>query len=400
VNPCEIFLSRKALRSNFEAIQKSSGGLALFPVIKANGYGHGASLMARCLEEDFDSTKLPLFCVAQTQEALELRKAGIKREILILSSFEKADFNLGAENNFSFVISSARDLIWVLDQTSSVQKRLNLHLKFNTGMNRLGFSELEAEDLLSHEGLLERLLKTPATVSGLMSHLARSEEDPKLLSESQAAAFLVFVERTKILLAKSHRDPIRWVHLANSASLSRGLMKGIANSGRPGLRLLGSFQDGEDLESHRKESLLYQPILSLVAPIRKIFEVPKGFGIGYGHRFSTNRKSLIATLGIGYADGLRRRCGTQSKSQSVKSVSILGFRVPMVGTISMDMIGVDLTDHPKLSEIMADISSDKPVTGTWIGEGLRIEEISDALETISYEIFCGLNRRIKRSIVE
>ncbi len=388
------------MRNNFELLQKVSGNFSLFPVIKANAYGHGASLIGRCLEDDFSVNQLPLFCVAQTQEALELRKSGLNREILVLSFFEKEDFGLAAENNFSLVMSSTRDLEWLLEQSPAVQKKTRLHLKFNTGMNRLGFSSEETTDLLSDGGLFDKLLKSSASIEGLMSHLARSEEDPKIMSHQQGQDLEAIVSRVNKRLGDSGRPACRWVHLANSASLDRGLLPGVANAGRPGLRLLGAFQDVADLKSAETAGVKFIPVLSMHAQLRKVFEVPAGSGVGYGQRFKATRNSLIGTLGMGYADGIRRQCLTQTQSALVKSVSIFGTRVPIVGTISMDMVGIDLSEHPLREKIQKDFKTQSPIWGTWIGEGLAIEEIAGSLGTISYEIFCGLNRRIKRSVVE
>jgi alanine racemase len=397
VSPCEIRLSRKALRSNFSALREISGSLAIFPVIKANGYGHGAVLVAKALEDAFDSQALPLFCVAQTVEAVELRKAGIRREILILSSFDKDDFELAIQENFALTLSSSRDLEWLLEKPESVLRKLKVHLKFNTGMNRLG---LACSEVHLQDPLLEKTFRSPVQIDGVMSHLARSEENPALLTDGQSKLFDEVAARVRERLSAAGKKPVNWFHLANSASMNRRLSKGLANAGRPGLRLLGVYQDGADRDQNISESASFTPVMTLVSPLRKLFEIGAREGVGYGHRFVSQRNSLIATLAMGYADGLRRRLSSQARSVRAGSFSLMGHRCPIAGTVSMDMVGIDLSDHPQRKLILEKYHRGESVEATWIGGDLRAEEVADSLETISYEIFCGLSHRIKRSLVE
>jgi alanine racemase len=305
VRAAEIRLSRKALKNNFQNLRKLSAGLSLFPVIKANAYGHGAALIAAELEKNCDEKELPMFCVAQFKEALELREAGIRRRILILSSFEFEDLKRSKELSLSFVVSSPKDLESVLGLDSKKQSECHVHLNFNTGMNRLGISSREFETG-QQDALVEKLCRSSVHLEGAMTHLARSEEDPALLTNQQVASFAACLTRIKKF---SPRMPT-WIHISNSASMHRSFLPGLVNAARPGLRLLGSYLDLEDLQENApQQNLPFEAVLSLHLPIRNLFTVKEGEGVGYGQRFKARRDSLLATVCVGHADGICRQLG-------------------------------------------------------------------------------------------
>ncbi len=395
----EIRLSRRALLNNVQSLRTAGDNIALFPVIKANAYGHGASLIAHELERHFDEAALPLFCVAQYSEALELRAAGVKRRLLVLSSFEANDLSSSLGANLSFVLSDQRDLENFRNLELQKQASSRVHLNINTGMNRLGLS---SERILAgeYDDILEGLARSPGIVEGVMTHLARSEEDAEIFTAQQASSFNKVLDKILPLFQGKSKEAF-WIHLANSAAVEQRLLTGRVNAARPGLRIYGVYQDLADRSQQDAENLsAFQPVLKVIAPIRSCFRVAAGEGAGYGQRFRAQRDSILATLCIGYADGLRRSLGPRQNSVGEGGFFLRGHFVPVAGTVSMDMVMVDLTEHPECSKIEEDWRTGKSVECEWIGPHQLVEEIASQLSTISYEIFCGLSHRLPRRWVE
>ncbi len=381
----EISIDESALLHNFRLLKRAQNGLPLAPVIKANAYGHGAKLIADSLEKHFSENDLPYFCVARLAEALELRSAFLSRKILVLSQFSEEDLGDFPENT-EITLHSDNDveLLCALSEKQR-QKILGLHLNINSGMNRLGWSGadlpkqiLEAAKKLSAKGF---------KINGLMSHFACSEESSKLNSERQVEKFLGFFSELKKTWSG---DFPKWIHIANSAAILNQLgTHAPFNMSRPGIHLWGVRHN-----SAQKINVELKPVLSVRAPIRQIFWVPKGEGIGYGHRFVAKERTLVGTICLGYADGVNRKLSRSADQESRLGFVVQGERMPIIGSVSMDLTMLDLTRHSKASEL----STKTPHWAEWIGPHQGAEEIADALGTISYEVLCALPHRLARSL--
>ncbi len=396
----EVLISALALRENFAHLRKLAHDRALMPVIKANSYGHGAVPVARVLESAYGADVLPFFCVARWSEFEELRGARIKRPILVLSHVSAEDLERAA-----FVEGSGQALLCVnsLEDVESLEALspsarksvMGLHLNLNTGMNRLGFRVQESPRSPELEQAIERLFAAGYRISGIMSHLARSEEEPPLFTQQQHALFLASVEA----LRAQWPQPVfpEWIHLSNSASLGRELVG--TNGCRPGIMLWGAYQDS----AHRRGAVALglKPVLQVRAPLRQVTKVRPGEGVGYGHRYHASGEAWIGTICLGYADGVPRALSRKADAPWTTGFVLRGHRVPIAGTVSMDMTMVDLTAHPEREALAASLAQPGHTEWAyWIGEGQSAEEVADAANTISYEIFCGLARRLPRRLIE
>jgi alanine racemase len=396
----EVLISASALRENFALLRAHSGNQALFPVIKANSYGHGAVPVARILEAAYGPVELPLFCVARWAEMEELRGAGITRGILVLSHVgaeEVERASVGSRTGEVHLCVNGMDDVERLLALSARGRRslAGLHLNLNTGMNRLGFRVQETPRSPELAAAVPRLLEAGFSIRGIMSHLARSEEEPPAYTQQQHALFLAAIEALRREWpGKAFPE---WIHLSNSSSIGRALPG--TNACRPGILLWGAYQD----PAHRQQAakLELRPVLEARAPLRQVIRVRAGEGVGYGHRFKAPRDSLIGTVCLGYADGLPRTLSRRADQDWKAGFVLRGQRVPLAGTVSMDMAMVDLTEHPEGPAIEAALAKPGHTEWAWwIGQGQTAEDVAEAAGTISYEIFCRLALRLRRRVVE
>jgi alanine racemase len=396
----EIRLDIQALKANFEFLSRARAGvLPLMPVVKADAYGHGAVAIATALEKHFDENRMPFFCVARWAEAAELRRAGVSRPVLVLSQFDCEEIAASPLEKLSLLVASPQDLVALARLDASVRRRLSgVHVHFNTGMNRLGF----AHDLAVAElgAVLARLYELGLKVEGFSTHLARSEEDPAVFTDTQAARFRAAVANAKSAWRAEWGVFPRWIHAANSAGLLRDLGAELS-AARPGLFLWGVHQDLETRARLLTEfpELALKPVLSARASLREVFWVKKGEGVSYGHRWTAPEPRRVAIVNFGYADGLPRSLSRAASDASPLPFWVRGAAAPILGTVTMDMVLVDLTDHPEGAAIEKSVrEKGETVWATWIGSEQPVEKHASVLKTISYEVLCDLSRRVKRVV--
>lgn len=345
--------------------QRLQPGTRLMAMVKAFGYGAGSAEVANVMQFH----KVDYLAVAYADEGVDLRKAGISLPILVLNVDEAAfdtivEYNLEPEL-FSFPILQA--FLRFL-QHQGVQQYPG-HIKLDTGMHRLGFEEKDmpalAEMLQQQQSLM---------VTSVFSHLA-SSEDPNddTFTHLQAERF----NRCCAILQEALEYPfIR--HLSNSAAIFR-LPELQYNMVRLGIGLYG-------VDSANEHQLSLQTVGTLTTTIAQLRHVKAGETVSYNRRGKITRDSLIATLRIGYADGFSRRLGNGKGKVWVK-----GQLVPVVGTVCMDMVMVDVTDVPGISE------ND---TVEIFGPHLPVQQVAAWCETIAYEILTGIGQRIRRVYIE
>lgn len=387
----EIQIDALALKSNFRQLQELSGSRPMFPVIKANAYGHGLSLIAKFLEDEFDEKLLPYFCVARALEAENLRKAGIKRPLLVMSEYSSAEVSQLCSQNVEFVVSTFEDFERILSVES---KSGSIHLNINTGMNRLGFDFRRLEQNLDRLCLKVMALAAKGwTLTGLMTHLARGEEDPTVFSYTQVERFQEAVARLKKEFKERGLAWPAWIHVSNSGALLRGVSKDpLINASRPGLHLWGAHSDGKD-----REKFQLKPVLKCSASIRQIRQVPAGESVGYGQAFVCSKDRVLATVNMGYADGIPRILSRKENDSWKIGMVVGGVRVPFVGIISMDLSIIDLTSHPWIA--LKGPEAFENEQAFWICDEQNAEEIAEILGTIPYEVFCNLSARLRRKLV-
>jgi alanine racemase len=343
-----------ALRANLARAREAARGRFVWAVAKANAYGHGLERAVRAFANADGLALLDL------DEARRARAAGWNKPILLLEGFfEPADLALCAELALDCVVHSAEQLA-LLERASD--RPPALHLKFNTGMNRLGFTAAAATDAYRQ---CKALPGSPALT--LMMHFANADRARSATGPVAAAEQAAEFER--ITAGWPERRS-----LANSAALL--LLPDVrGDSVRPGIELYGAATDA----THTAEELGIKPAMTLASRIIGVQQLSPGAAVGYGSRFTARRPTRIGVVACGYADGYPRHApdGTPVAVDSV--------RVPLVGRVSMDMMTVDLTDLPA-----AGVGS--PVE-LW-GDQVPIDDVANAAGTVGYELMCALAPRV------
>ncbi len=353
-----------ALLFNIRLIQKTIGSAMLFPVVKADAYGHGIVHICKALERrGFD-----YICLALLEEAIELRRAGIKIPALILGPLERSQIT--EAYHYGCTPAAYRsDILDEIEKTASrLKRKLPFHLKIDTGMGRLGFFHDQINKISAQ---LKRNRYSYA--EGIFSNFSSADEPAKPATERQMKNFL----RCIADLAKSGIR-IKIHHLANSAGLLN-FHDSHMEAVRPGLLIYGINPPSSPAKLNVK------PILSLRSRIISLKEFCRNSPIGYGGRFKTKRKSMIAVLPIGYDDGFLRALSPGSE------VLLNGRRAPIIGAVSMDLITIDVTGikNVKIGDIATIIGKDGK-------EEMSCVELAQRARTIPYEFLCRIGRRVPR----
>jgi len=361
------------LAFNFRSVKNFVGEKYKYmAVVKADAYGHGAVECAKRLE----SEGIDWFGVALPEEAIELRKAGIRKLILCLGGFWNGQEKYLLNYNLTpviFQIGKARIFNSIAEERGTIA---NIHIKIDTGMGRIGVRFDELTDFADKLKEFKNL-----RVEGLMTHFAAADN----LSENEFTNEQIrrFYSALEILKEKGF-NPV-YNDLANSpGAVAHENARG--NMVRIGGILYGLGGDVLPKEIEKPE---LKPVLSLYTRITNLKKIPKGESLGYSRTFVTEKNSLIATVPIGYQDGYTRRlsnCG---------QVIVNSVLVPVVGRISMDWTIIDVTDVPNIK------LDDRVIL---IGEQNQLkvsaEDLAGKTGTISYEITCGIDRRVRRIYVK
>jgi len=361
-------ISLSALTHNYAVIKRDlSDGAQLMAVVKADAYGHGAVQCACALQ----SIEADWFGVALVEEGIVLRRSGITSPIFCLGGFWQGQ----AEDAINFDLTTA---VYRLDSAEELNARARaagrivpFHLKVDTGMGRLGIRFSEIAEFL---GALKQF--DSIKLDGLMTHFADAAGEETRFTELQVERYQEVIKA----LSESGFDPT-WRHLANSAGI-HAYPQSHGNLGRAGATLYGLT---DDVLSRRREPYNLRPVMSLRSKIVMLKRVPRGTPLGYGCTYKTVRPSLIATIPIGYADGLSRAHSNKG------GVIARGQFAPIAGRVSMDLTLIDVTEIP-------DIEIGETVTLIGEQDGLRItaEELAAGIGTISYEIVTGISARVPR----
>jgi alanine racemase len=347
-------------------------GTKIMAVIKTDGYGHGAIPIARELEQ-LDG--IFGYAVAAEEEALALRRAGIKKPILILGYSFPEQYEVLLKNDITpavFTLEAARQLN---DAAGRLGVTAKIHLKIDTGMGRVGFlvSE-ESADAIAQISELPHIL-----IEGIFTHFARADEADKTSANAQLAAFLQMIG---MLEARGVHIPLH--HCSNSAGIL-DLPQANLDLVRAGITMYG-LHPSEEVALERVE---LRPALSLKSRIVHVKELPSGSPISYGGTFVTERESRIATIPVGYGDGYARTLSGKG------SVLIRGRRAPICGRVCMDQFMVDVTDIPG-----AAVGDEVTLIGTDGAERITLEELGELSGRFNYEFACDLGKRIPRVFVK
>jgi alanine racemase len=371
VRPTRAEVNLAALRHNLRVVQKHAGTSRVWAVLKADAYGHGAPAVARTLER----AGVDGFCVALLEEGIELREAGIRAPILVMGGYYGG---ASAELLERDLVPVVYDLGQVesfarLARSGGVVAPVEVHVKIDTGMSRLGVTMGE----LSKFG--EALASLPEVrVRGLMTHLACAEAAS--LDETRAQ-MLRFDDATARLVRYGVRAEVR--HAANSAALLRG--EALFDAVRPGLALFGASPRAGDTVL---TSELW-PVMKVRTEVVALREIGVGESVGYGALFRATRPTRIATVPLGYADGLSRSLSNRGHAL------VRGKRAPIVGAVSMDMAMLDVTDLPGVT-----LRDEAVVLGAQDGplgkDVITADEVAAHAGTIAWEVMTSISRRVPR----
>ena len=350
----------------------------ILSIVKGNGYGHGGPEVAKVLEKAGSDW----FGVTCTEEGIEVRKAGVRKPILILTGFVPGEESRLIEHNLTPVIHRLEQLP-ILERAAKRRggkKPVSFHLKIDTGMNRLGIAPEEME-LFAAQLARQRHLQ----LGGIFTHFASSEVFSNTHTGQQTVEQ---EERFYAALAKLRAfgvDP-GIVHLANSAAIVTR-PETWADMVRPGAILYG-YHPGYDPVEKRAEieaRLPLKPVMSLRTKIISLRDVPAGAGVGYNETFVARRPSRIGVLAAGYGDGLHRSLGNRG------SVLVRGQRAPIVGIISMDVTMIDVTD-------VSDVAIDDIATiyGADGAERHPAHLVARSIGTVTSDLLCMVSKRVPR----
>jgi alanine racemase len=371
---------RALARVNLAAIQRNvarlerelHGTSALCAVVKADGYGHGAVPSAQAAITGGASW----LAVATAAEAAQLRAGGIETPILVMGALSREELRVALAARADVVAWSepfvgeltvaARD---GAGMSGGPEERVRVHIKLDTGMGRLGTRELD-EAL----GVATRVLEATAALelTGAMTHFATADENDAFVRE-QLERFGPFAAEMRTL------KPGIIVHAANSAA-TLCVAASHLDMVRCGIAIYGCDPLHEDPLLRGLE-----PALELTSYLAAVKRAAPGDSAGYGRRFVAERETWIGTLPIGYGDGIRRDLTNNC------DVLVGGVRYPLVGTVSMDNITIDLGPTPDVRT--GEIAT---IIGRSDDERQTVEELADRLETINYEVLCGISARVPR----
>jgi alanine racemase len=363
------------LAANFKQIKQRVGTTArTMAVVKANAYGHGAVECARRLAAE----GADWFGVALPEEAVQLRAAGITQPVLCLAGFWPGQAAECIQHRLTPVIYRV-DMLEALNQAATAAGVIaDVHVKVDTGMGRLG---VRFDQLGDFVGALDRFRNV--RVDGLMTHLAAADDAAcKPLTLDQIHRF-----DEAVSVFREHGYRPTHLHLANSAGIY-GHRESWGNMVRPGGVLYGLWRDVLPMSISNPQ---LSPVMSLYTRIIMLKWVPSGETIGYGCTFEASRRSLIATLPIGYHDGYMR--GFSNRAH----VIVRGVFAPVVGRVSMDLTLIDVTDVPgvQLHDEVTLLGWDRRNPDLRI----RAEDLARIPGTLSYEVTCGVGDRVPRIYV-
>lgn len=364
-----------AIRHNFTTIRGAlPAGVKLCCVVKANAYGHGASKVAPIYEE----MGADWFAVSNIEEALQLRRAGVTKPVLILGYTHESCAAILAENNCSQCVYSAEYGRRLSAAATEQGVTVKIHIKLDTGMGRLGFQVPgDGEDSVAGAAAVCRL---PGLMpEGIFTHFASADEGEAgdAFSNRQVDLFVSAINRLK---AEGITFALR--HCANSAALSDH-PECRMDMVRAGIVLYG-LQPSGDL----RQPLSLAPAMSLEAVVSHVKTVAPGTTVSYGRTFVAEKEMRIATVPIGYADGFWR----QNASAGV-TLTVRGQQAPILGRVCMDQLMLDVTHIPEVT--IGDL-----VTVFGAHPALTAEQLAAANGTIGYEVVCGVGERIPRLYVE
>jgi alanine racemase len=334
-------------------------------VVKANAYGHGIVEVAKHLEK----LRCDYFGVANVEEGVQLRQAGIKKPILVFTIATERQARLAVEHDLELTISSVEQGATLNRLAQKKKAIIQVHLKIDTGMNRIGIRPEGIKNLVRSAALLRRI-----RIKGVYTHFATADEKEKGYARMQLTRF----QRSLEELRHEGVEP-EMIHAANSAAIL-DLPESYFNMVRPGISIYGYYPS-----RHTTESIPLKPALTLKSHVSFVKSLHAGESVSYGRKFIARKGTTIVTIPIGYADGYSRLLSGKT------SVLIHGKRFPVVGSICMDQLMVDV------GSTNVRVEDEVVLIGKQGSGEMTVWHLADKMGTIPYEICTGISSRVPRT---
>jgi len=354
------------LEENYKTIKaKVSPETGILCVVKADAYGHGAVEVCRRIEP----IGISYLGVATIVEAVDLRANGINSPILVMSGIMPwDDISVFLQQNVTPVVYELSGLTKLCSMAKSFSNPLKIHLKFDTGMGRLGFMLDDASLVINHLAGADNI-----QLEGLMSHFSSSE----IRDAHGIGQINTFKKIIEIFLKKGYQPAI--IHMANSGAIIN-YPEAHFTMVRTGISLYGSHSSRE-----LRDLLPTRQVMKFVSRIALIREFPEGFPLSYGRTFVTSKNTRVAYIPVGYADGYPRALSNKG------SVLIRDKRCDVIGRVCMDWFLVDVTDYGHIN-----VNDEVVLLGESITDCITADEIAEISGTIPYEILCKISKRVTR----
>jgi alanine racemase len=364
VRPTRLEIDLKILAENYRAIKKHVGSAKVMPILKANAYGHGLVRVAQLMQE----LKSDYLGVAVLEEGILLRERGITIPILVLGGIWGNQIPLFLKHNLTMTASSVEKLRQIDEIAAKMSKKAAVHLKIDTGMERLGVHYYNAENFL-----LEAAKFKNVTLEGIYSHFANSEREDLSYTKLQFERFqevLLFFEKHSIEM------PMR--HICNSGGILQ-MPEANLDMVRPGIMLYGVYPSADI-----KKSVEVKPALTWKSLVVYFKVIKPNHPVGYGSAWQTDHNIRAVTIPVGYGDGYFRTMSHKAE------VLVNGNRCPVIGNISMDQIVVNI-------ENASSYNGDEVILIGGSGKNkINAEELAEWAGTIPYEILTNINTRVPR----
>ncbi|MFV0392932.1 MAG: alanine racemase [Coprobacillaceae bacterium] len=344
-------INLKNLKYNIETVYNKVKK-PFMAIIKADAYGHGYKEVASYLHT---MPHIEMFGVATLKEALDLRKLGITKDILVLGAIPltKEDIELAITHNISLTVFSIK-YVTKLESIIPKDKALKIHIKLDTGMNRIGFKSKE-----EFEEVLQKIKQSSFMVDGVFTHFATADCDEEGYHQQLKGFYHMLGDKK-----------FKYIHCSNSAGMVYH-QEDVSNIGRIGIVMYGVEPSGEDTKT-------YKQVMSLYTKVVQVKKISKGEKVGYGFDFTADKDCYIATLPIGYADGIIRH-------NKGREVYANGNYYPIVGRVCMDQMMIQVDENIQENDLVE-----------IFGEHLSLARMAKELDTIPYEIMCLISKRVER----
>ncbi len=373
IRPTRAEISIEALRHNLAQVRALAAPAEVLAVVKANAYGHGAVQVARVLE----AAGVAMLGVALIEEGIELRNAGVKTPVLVMGGSYDGGYQLMVEHQLTPTLFREEHVKGLVEAAHRTGRPATAHLKLDTGMSRLGVAPDELDAFLK----LLRGARGAVEVEGYLSHFSSADVEGSELTRTQLARYRQGLKQVR----DAGFNP-KWRHLSNSAGLLtlREVQDGLdVNLARPGLLLYGLAP-----EKWLAGQVDLKRVMEWKTGVTHLHWVEPGTAVSYGATWTAPRRSLIATLPVGYADGFSRVYSGRAH------VLIRGRRAPVVGRVTMDMCMVDVTDVPGVA-----VHDEVVLLGAQGEAHVHAEELAKLADTLHYEILCSVGARVPRLLV-